>query len=169
VPFKKVDMYICNGTKYFFGLHKYMSISAFTGPVVFQQNTKYKDTTSTSIFTTTNTVPVQSFTVVTDPTQNETFIFDGSYTGYISAGSGLHNSVYIRYIVMIKNLLGVITVYKEPSNNYPMSIIRDGDSSLDACSVNSVVAGSNVNIQVTGLAMTQLTWASTFRLVKLVH
>lgn len=146
-----------------------MATNTFNGPVVFQQGTKYSDATSTSIFTTTNVLPYVPFTVQTTPTQNETFIFDGSFTGFISAGAGLHNSVYIRYTVMIKNIMGTITIYKEPSNNYPMNIIRDGDSSLDGCSVGTVIAGSQVNVQVTGIPLTQLSWAGTYRLIKLVH
>lgn len=147
-----------------------MSIQYIDGPLVFR-NGKYTDTITTGIFVSNNTVPVTCFTVACPATSYESYVFEGSFIGYVSnAGSFKDKDLYQKYTVMFKNNLGTVTIYKSSiPTDYPMTITKDGDSALDACTVTTAISGSSFIVRLTGIPMNQVTWAATFKLSKFIH
>lgn len=146
-----------------------MTTQFFDGPVVFRNGIKYTDTISTSIVSTTSSVPTNAYTITATVGTNTTYVYEGTFTGFIVTGPNANKDVFIKYTVMITNLNGVMTVYKSSPGNIPMLILRDGDSTLDNCSIDAIPASNVVNIRITGLAVTQINWGITHRLVQYSH
>lgn len=142
-----------------------MSTQYFDGPVVFRNGTKYSDTISTSISTTTSSVPVQVLSITGQ--SNEVIVYDGMFTGFVSSGPQKGRSIFVKYTVMGRTVLGVMQLYKSNPGDIPMTIVRDGDNSLDSCLVTTTNLGNSISVRVIGLPATQMTWAMTHRVTRM--